>query len=44
MLRGIVMYLRGILNDMWYVAADFPWWVWLTLVGLVLLMWILIKK
>lgn len=38
------MDLWRLLKDVWYEVADFPWWVWLTVVGLVLLMWILIKK
>jgi hypothetical protein len=44
MLRGMVMDPWIILKDVWYVVADFPWWVWLTLVGLLLLMWVFMKK
>jgi hypothetical protein len=38
------MDLWRILKDAWYALADSPWWVWLTVVGLALLMWIFMKK
>jgi Flp pilus assembly pilin Flp len=44
MFRDIVMDLGGILQNVRYLAEDFPWWVWLTLVGSLLLMWLFIRK
>jgi hypothetical protein len=44
MLEGMVMDLWRGFKDLLDIAVDFPWWVWLTLVGLVFLMWIFMKK
>jgi uncharacterized membrane protein YbhN (UPF0104 family) len=44
MLEGMVMDLWRGFKDLLDAVADFPWWAWLTAVGLVLLMWIFMKK